>query len=371
MITEQAIRELATQHGDPAITTVYLDVDGRHRPVRADWEAAFERLADHVRHLADAGPTKRVVRSVDRDIARMRQALATDLDRSGMRGIAMFSCSEQGFFEAVRLPVAVRDEATVAPSPRIAPLVATLNAQDPVLIVLVDCERVRLLRMEFGEVTEVASTVDPVPRAVDTSIELGSWENHDAEAVRIRLRRAAELVVQTLHGRPAERLVVGGPAEAVAGLERHMPATVTAKIIGRVQVRVAASIHEIGDLARGVVAAAARQRQANAVEQLRQRAAEARGGVVGLEQTLKALADKRVAALFVSDGFSAPGARCPACGHLGLDVRQCPTCGTTNEEIADIVEAAVEAAVAQRATIEFCRETELDLFGSIGAIERY
>jgi len=36
-----------------------------------------------------------------------------------------------------------------------------------------------------------------------------------------------------------------------------------------------------------------------------------------------------------------------------------------------VVEVAVEQAVAQHATVEFCRGTELDRFGRIGAIERW
>ena len=95
------------------------------------------------------------------------------------------------------------------------------------------------------------------------------------------------------------------------------------------------------------------------------------GGVVGLEATLAALADRRVATLLVSDGFSAPGPYCPACGHIGPDLRQCPVCGATNVELEDVAEVAIENAVAQDPDVEFCRDTERGRFGSIAAIERY
>jgi hypothetical protein len=62
VITEPAIREPSTHEGDP---TVYLDVDGRHRPVRADYLAAFERLADDVRRRAGSRRDERVSRGVD------------------------------------------------------------------------------------------------------------------------------------------------------------------------------------------------------------------------------------------------------------------------------------------------------------------
>jgi peptide subunit release factor 1 (eRF1) len=94
-------------------------------------------------------------------------------------------------------------------------------------------------------------------------------------------------------------------------------------------------------------------------------------GVVGLEATLAALADKRVGTLVVSEGFAAPGARCPACGHTGIAVRQCPSCGTPTAAIDDVVDVLVGQALAQGATVEFARGTELDRYGRIGALTRY
>ncbi len=133
----------------------------------------------------------------------------------------------------------------------------------------------------------------------------------------------------------------------------------------------AAPVDEIAREARAVAARAERDREAALVEDVRQRAAGAHGGVVGLEATLAVLAEQRVSVLLVADGFSAPGARCPVCGHIGPDLRLCPVCGTTNVEIDDVVEVAIEQAVAQRADVEFCSGTELERFGGIAAIERY
>lgn len=371
MLTQDTIRALAAERGDPTVATVYLDVDGRHRPVRADYEAAFGRLADQLRHRASTSDNTRLRHSVNEDIARMRQALAADLDRSHTRGIALFSCSERGFFETVRVPRPVRDQAALGPAPHVAQLLEMLHAHQRVLVALVDRERVRLFRLELGEIDELAPIVDPLPRVVDASIELGSFEHHTEEVSRSHFRHAAHHVQHALQEWPADRLIIGGPDEAVAGLESYLSAAIIDKIIGRVDVRVSAPMHEIADLALDIDEIAERGRQSAAVEQLRQRAAEGRGGVVGLEPALTALAEQRVATLFVSEGFTAPGARCPACGHLGVDVHQCPACGTTNVEITDLVEAAIDDAIAQHATVEFCRDSDLDRFGSIGAIERY
>ena len=353
------------------MTTVYLDVDGRHRPVATDYVAAFERLADNLRRRAHGRGDKRLASAVEADIERMRAWLGGGLERARTRGVAMFSCSEEDFFEAIQLQRPVRDESALDLMPRVTQLLAFLEEDERFLVALVDRRRLRLLRFELGEVEELPAITDPEPRAIDISIELGSFEHHAEEAARIHFRHSAEHLERALRKWPAAGLIVAGPDEAVAGLQAYLPRSITDKIVGRARLAVTAPPHEIAEVALEIQDTVDRRRQAEAVEQLRQQAASGRGGVVGLEATLAALARQRVATLFVSEGFTATGAGCPSCGHLGVGVRQCPQCGTTNEEIEDVVEVALDEAIAQGATIEFCRDSELDRFGRIGAVERY
>lgn len=371
MITESSIRELSTHLGEPAVSTVYLDLDGRHRPIRADYEAAFERLADDLRRRARSRHDERLSRGVDADLECMRAWLGEDLDRAETRGVAMFSCSEQGFFDAVELPRSVRDQAALGPTPRVSQLLALLDKRERFLLALVDRRHLRLLHFEFGEAEELPGVVDPEPRAVDTSVEVGSFERHSEEVARVHFRRVGDRVARALAQWPADRLIVGGPDESVAGLEEYLPESARDRIVGRVSVRVSATLREIAAASLEVEEAVERRREADLVEQLRERVASGRGGLAGLEAVLAALSERRVGTLLVSDGFVAPGATCPACGRLSLDVGQCPACGTANVEIDDIVEAAVDAAVAQDARVEFSPANELDSFGRIGALERY
>lgn len=371
MISEAAVRTLAARSGDPAVATIYLDVDGRHRPVRADYEAAFERLTDELRRRARARHDVRVAKDVDADIEAMRSWLGHGLDRTETRGVALFSNAARGYFEAVPLPRSVRDEAALGPAPRVTQVLALLDEHERFLVALVDRERLRLLRFELGEVEELPTLTDIVARTTDSPDKWGNWVNYTEEAFRAHFRRAADHVAATLARWPTHRLLLGGPDEAVAGLQGNLSAAVAAVVAGRVTVRVAASVMEIAEAALEVEESVERRHEAEAVEELRQRAAGGERAVVGLAATLAALQDGRVGTLLVSEGFSAPGAECPACGHVGVDTCQCPRCGTTNSEIDDVVESAVDMAVGQRATVEFCRGGELDRYGRIGALERY
>jgi peptide chain release factor subunit 1 len=367
----QIVRRLAEHRGDPVVSSVYLDVDGAHRPVAATYQVAFDQLAADLHHRARSRQDARIVHSVDGDIRRMRAWLADGVDRTAVRGLAMFGCSEQDYFEAVELPHAVRDEASLGARPRIRQLVELLDEPEPFLVALVDKQSLRLLEVDGHRVDEHPPLVAPDARAIDTTGELGSFQHHDEEVALIFARRAAGAVEEALRRHPVGQLVLGGPDEAVANLHRFLHTTTRDLVIGRAQVRVAARPEEIAAAARAVADRAERQREADLVEEMRQRAAGAHGAVVGLGATLDALTAQRVATLLVRDGYSAPGGVCPACGHVGPDIRQCAVCGTTNVEVDDVVELAIESAVAQGAAIELCHDTELDRLGSIAAIERF
>ncbi len=374
MLTASRVRDLAAHTGDPAVASVYLDVDGRHRPVWADCVTAFDHLADQlVRRAAQRGDLS-LSRSVDGDVARMRAWLQAGVDRERTRGVALFACAEQDYFEAVEVPAPLRDDAGVGAVPRVGPLVALLDGRRRALVALVDRRRLRVLRSELGEVSEVLAAEDPEPRAVDTSVEVGSFERHDGEAAEVHYRRAAGLVEQACRDAAPDHVLVAGPDDAVAGLTRHLPPPVAATVAGRLHLATTAGPAEVAAAVDGIEDAVDRARRAAVVEQLMARAGADDGGVLGIEHVLHALAAGKVGTLVVADGFGVAGSSCPSCGalHAGAAGGPCPVCGAELVACDDVVAAAVARSVAANASVVVCPAGELDAAaGGIGALERW
>jgi len=370
-ITEEAVRALAAHVGDPAVSSVYLDMDGARRPVRVQVEAAFEHLADSLMARARAQGNRILAKAVEGDLQRMRDWLGTGWDRSDIRGLALFSSSRQGWFEAVPLPWPVADAAGFGPRPHVVRLVAALDANRALLVALIDRRRLRLFDFEEGNPRELPGLTDLEPRAVDTDVELGGFGHQREEAARVHYRRAAERIDAVLASRGAGQWVVGGPDEAVAGLEARLQPPASRRLAGRVSVRVSAPISEIAEAVREAEQSVKLRRETHAVRTLEESTGPGRAGSIGLDATLKALGDRRVGTLLVAEGFAAPGARCPACGHLGTNVWQCPRCGSTPVAVDDVVEFAVDEGVAQHAAVEFIGAGRLDQFGKIAAIDRF
>jgi peptide chain release factor subunit 1 len=326
-----------------------------------------ERPADPLREVAGRRLAGRLVANFTHLMAVL---LGGGLDRSAMRGLALFSCAGRGFLREIRVGRSLRDQVTVDRSPRVAQLEEALEADIPFVVVLADRQRCRIFLVRLGEAHDVVGPYDERARAVDVDRELGGFGHYEAEARRHHLRRCAQALHQ-IEQLPGAHVVLGGTETITADLERDLDPAVRRRLAGRIPlsmtvkpVEVAAAVADLGrDLEQ--------RAEEELVEQLRQFTAAGRGGVVGLEPTLEALAERRVATLLVSREFSAWGGRCGSCGWVGPGQRLCPRCGTRLEEVDDVVEVALDEALAQKAGVVVCDHTDLDRFGRIGAIERF
>jgi len=82
-----------------------------------------------------------------------------------------------------------------------------------------------------------------------------------------------------------------------------------------------------------------------------------------------------VETLLLAHGFTAPGFACPRCGYLGASEAPCPADGAAPEKREDIVEGAVELALAQSAEVLIVRHQpqsgDLAGHGPVAALLRY
>jgi hypothetical protein len=134
---------------------------------------------------------------------------------------------------------------------------------------------------------------------------------------------------------------------------------------------VGATPSEVRAAAEAVEARVERSREAALVARLREASATGRRGVVGLAGTLGALAQRRVERLVVSKGFAHDGWRAPD-GALALVGPTHPQTGAAMQRVDDVVEEAIESALAQGVPVTICiGNADLDVLGRIGALLRY
>jgi peptide chain release factor subunit 1 len=368
-LTEDDIRSLASFKGDGApVTSVYLDIDGgRHVRFQDAVRSAESLLKDALAKHADEP-------SVASDLQRVQELVRGGVDRSRTRGIAIFSCSANDFWQVVELPVRVRDQVVVNHSPSVRQLEAVIDEYERFGVLLADKQRARVLVYELGELIESTELVDPLPRGDDDdhSYRKEKVQQHTTELVHQHLRHAADAAFRVFQDRGFDRLIIGAPEEIASELRSMLHPYLQERTEARCNIAVGASDADIRAAALAVEAEVERRNEAEMVRRLRDAVGSHNRGVAGLDDTLRALVERRVETLLVSEGFEHEGWRCGACDYIGRVGSTCPVCSTEMHYVDDVIEEAIEEALSQSCDVEICVDNaDLDVLGSMGALLRY
>jgi peptide subunit release factor 1 (eRF1) len=368
-ITEDAIRRLAGYKGEGApVTSCYLDVDGRRYVRHQDYEQELQRL------LARASAKVHGAGSVAEDFRRIEDHVRAGIDRGHVRGLALFSCSADGFFETYHLPVPVRSQVVVNPVPAVRQLEEVVHGYEPIGVLLADRQRARVFVFELGELVEHSELVDDLPRDYDLrgERERGDTTAHSEALAAQHLRHAADVAFRTWQATNYHHLTIGAPDAIATTLESMLHPYLLDRLGPRLGVTVAAGTDEIRRAATAVEATIERSAEQALVAQLRDAVGAGHRAVMGLDGVLGALGEHRVDRLLVSHGFSADGWMCDGCGTLASVGRICSRCGDQMQPLDDVVEEAIEEAIAQSCRVDVCVDNaDLDCLGRIGAFLRY
>jgi peptide chain release factor subunit 1 len=371
VITEDAVRELAKFKVDAApVTSCYLDVDGRRLPTHQEVQRELDMVLRRARPVMNGDGNHP---SVADDVARIERYVRGGFDRSGVRGLAMFSCSAAHWWEVHHLPVRVTSQIVVNSSPCVAQLERIVDDYERFGVLLADRQRARMLVFELGELVDHTEAFDPVVRqGADDRGELVKTRHGSqlAEQAQQHLRHTAALAFEVYQRYGFDRLIVGAPAEMVHELEGHLHPYLRERLVDHVNVGTQAADAQIRAAAHAVEEQVERRTEAEQIDRLRALVSTGGRAVAGLRDTLGALSAGRVERLLVSQGFSAEGWRC-SCGALTTVGRRCPTCSSEMHHVPDIVEVAVDEALARDTRVELCLNADLDVLGRVGAFTHY
>ena len=353
------------------ILSVYLDTS----PAAAERQAyllAYRDLAKLVREQLSVSE-----REDFEAAARRAEAYVTEQLKPGHPGLALFASSSPAFFYAQDLPRAVVEQMAWDDAPLLEPLVAILNEEGRAAVVLFDAGHARIYLMSSGEVEERRTLEGDVPAKQRT----GGWaalrqsriaRRREDHLLRLAHQTVAELLLLAA-SHPFDRLVLGGPPEALAVLKASLPTTLRRRMVGRVSIPLHATEHEVVEAARRVLDADQRYEETQLVDELLDADATFRVAL-GLEETLGALSEGRVQTLLIDQDFPGEGGQCVACGRLTVQPGSCPICGSAVSPVLDLGDRAVRLALEQDATVRTVSGEAaalLETHGGIGAWVRY
>ncbi len=288
------------------------------------------------------------VRSVRQDLDRavaMADLVAGDLGR----GTALFVCSAAGLAEHIGLPAPVRDRAVVDATAYLGPLEAMLAHFRRYCAVVLDRRLASIYRFYMGGLESWEQMAEAPVRKHNFAGFAGLAEHRSegraGEVARRHFRGVAARLTELFRDGRFDLLALGGSQANVEGLAAELPPDLAAVLAGNFVVDPgSATPAEIRDRCEALAQEYEGRADEKTVAELME-AAGARGrGVLGLDRVLAAANQQAIDLLLLDAGEIVPGIACPACGWLARSGVVCPSCGADARRVADLFDAAAEAA---------------------------
>ena len=365
MFSEKDLQELLDYSAESQILSVYLSTD----PTKTTTEAAKIQLRNALKTV-----------DLPDDVQAVEDYVNLEYDWFA-KGLVIFSCQEEGLFQAHPFNLPVPDRVFVGDRPVLRPLIRLINTFTGWSVVLVDKQSARFFSFDFGELDkrysvsgeEVKQTKrgggNAMPGRMGGSDASGKVEN----IIDQNIKEVIDLAVDFFTKNHIRRIMIGGTEENIARFREELPKSWQSLVVGQFPMSMTANDSEV--LSQATQEALTAQEKINnaLVSQAITLAAKGAHGVIGLIDTLNAIHEGRLKTLLVLSDVEEHGFRCKGCGYLsGQEMEICPFCGINFEKIDNAIEMAVRQALRNNAEVRIVVEDEqLAKAGKIAGILRY
>ncbi len=352
ILTRERFSTLASIECDQGpVVSLYVDLSPQNRHNDA-WEIDLKTQAkEALAAIEDRHQQELVKREVDR----MDRWLENNASRMG-RGAALFSCPERDLWWQISLPIALPTRLRVGRRPYIRPLARIRDEHERFAVVLLDKQRARLFLSQLGFLQEVADIFEDTPRHHKQGgrSQMRFQRHHDAHVMwhAGAVAQATEMLMDRLEAR---HLLVSGSPQVLAEYRDAVSPKAASGWAGEFGLPIDAPATDVMEAIAPIQREAEKKEELSTIARVNDAVSWGKG-VWGLDETLSAIAEKRVMVLVVHDRYRAPGRECSRCEILLTEKHErCPACDGVLHDVADVVDAALERAVTQEAELELVR----------------
>ncbi len=363
--TTDILRELAAFRASKGrAVSIYVALDPSAALNPGDVQTRTNSLLSEARGELDAdGLSHEQREALKADLERI-DGFFQDLDRDGVRGMAVYASKLDGVWRTLRLPRSITDAVKVNDEFHLSPLVPLLRGLDGTLVVHVGREQGRVFRLDRGQLREVAD------RTEDTPGQLARHQRHIDKLVHEHLKNVADELERRKRG-GAPRIVIVGPEEVKGDFVDTLSKETQQAIVGWTQAEAHAGAAELLEAVTPLLEEALGEEEAQLVEAWRESAGKGGRAASGWAETLAAASDGRIETLLVQDGAEQSAYGCPQCGRARLEAGECPLDGTPMEPDEGL-DLAVRHTLAMGGNIvPLSQRQDLEPVGGIGALLRF
>ena len=303
MTPATARRVLERVHDGQIVTSLYLDLDPARFATPPARASQIRSLLDEARRLArNLSLNHDAAQMLERDHARLEAELVPDeLPASGGAGLAVFCCGPDDLYLTLPLSAPVVPAVFVEPVAHVEP-VATDPATGRWCAVLVSVEDAVIVEGEGRSVTRRSRSADYVRGRSQT----GEGQTHARDQdIAGHLRHVAAELHRQFEAGAFDSLMIGGPVEALSGLESQLPDDLSRALVGRLSIDPSAGSDS--DVVEAVARLIAERRASDdqaALAELRSRLAGKQRVAAGVSAVQEALVERRVETLMLRQDYT-------------------------------------------------------------------
>ena len=395
----RALSDLSHLRSDTEpIVSLYLDTHWKDEKQR---ERSRVYVQEAVKQAVDRHVAHPQIEALRRTLGRVARTAAEHagqpVDGAGP-GLALFACEALGLWRVLPCPQPFRNELCTDARPHLLQLARLADDVEPAVVVLVHARGAQLYEVALGSITHEAAVEGAVPRdhgqggrtrgGASPSAQGASGgayyererkNQRHAEELIERVRREAIAVLREIWRRdPRANLVLVGTSEAVAAFERELPERMREKVMARLPRPPSKGTWDARgkrEMVAQVVAKLAEHEREAEAEQVERAIGEAmRGGlaVLGPEDVVLAVNQRRVHRLIVEEDFERSGWRCRHCGALGTNHDEvCSFCQGPLARVDALGEELMGRVLAEDGEVEVVAHTQrLHSYAGVAALLR-
>ena len=367
MINQEQLQELLSYDSQgQMVLSIYLNTDSTNEPI--------DTIKLRVRGMLKESQLKQT-----EEVHAVEQYLDTSYDWS-KPGLVMFANHDGTFFRAYPSAISFRNRVRTGPKPYVKPLAHLMDHYAHYGVILVDKVGARFFEYHLGELMATEGFMGEEVQKVkkgggSSSIGMRGGQGggrHENEVIQRNLRDAAQAANQFFENRPIRRLFLGGTTETTAQFKEYLPKKLQSCLAGTFSIDMNANEHEVQAHTINLLAEANAKREEELVKKMVGLNASGGTAVIGLDDTLQAVSDKRIQTLIISDGYRAPGYQDGDSGFVVANIARSPMSEQELIEVDDVVDLAVSSTITQGGHVEIITDNPaLEQAGRIGAILRY
>jgi peptide subunit release factor 1 (eRF1) len=362
------------------IVTLYLDTSWTDEKQRERSRLYVQEAGRQAVDRHSAHPQLEALRRTLGRIAHLAAERHGQTTHGAGRGLAVFACEALGLWKVLESPRAFRSELCVDGRPHLVQLARLLDDVEPAVVAFVHDRGARIYEVALGAIVNEATIEGTDPRQDEqggrvrggtgsathgASYERESKNQRHMDEVIHRVRReAVELLRQLWERDTRAHIVLVGTSEKVAAFERDLTERMRAKVLARLprppsQGAVAGG--GVSEVLASVVEKIAEHERASEAKQVEHAIGEAmRGGlaVLGPEDVVLAVNERRVHRLILEEDFERSGWRCRNCSALGMNHDEvCSFCQGPLARVDALGEELVGRVLAEDGEVEVVAHT--------------